>query len=172
MSDQPDDDKGAADGEGGGQDGGKGGGKGKLIAIIAVVAVVIAGGGAAAYFTGLLDPLLGRKTGSKVATLDLGTPVTHQLPQIKADLKTGRCSSPLIRTTLVIQLASTDLPRLQASELRVVDSVRTYLRDHERQELVGKAGTDKLRADLTTIINNAILPAKIQSILFKEFILQ
>jgi flagellar protein FliL len=164
MSDQPDDDKGAGDS--------KGGGKGKLIAIIAVAFLVIAGGGAAAYFTGLLDPLLGRKTGSRVATIDLGTPVVHQLPQIKADLKTGKCSSPLIRTTIVIQLASTDLPRLQGSELRVIDSIRAYLRDQERQDMVGKAGTDKLRADLTNIINNVIVPARVESILFKEFVLQ
>lgn len=164
MSDQPDDDNGAGDG--------KGGSKGKLIAVIAIAVVVIAGGGAAAYFTGLLDPLLGRKAGSKVATIDLGTPVTHQLPQIKADLKTGKCSAPLIRTTIVIQLASTDLPRLQTSELRVVDSIRAHLRDQEREQMVGKAGTDKLRVDLTNIINNVIMPARIQSILFKEFVLQ
>lgn len=163
MSDQPDDDRGAGDGKGG---------KGKLIAVIAIAVVVIAGGGAAAYFTGLLDPLLGRKTGSKVATIDLGTPVTHQLPQIKADLKTGKCSAPLIRTTIVIQLASTDLPRLQTVELRVVDSIRAHLRDQEREQMVGKAGTDKLRVDLTNIINNVIMPARIQSILFKEFVLQ
>jgi len=168
MSDQPDDDNGAGDGPGDS----KGGGKGKLIAIIAIAVVVIAGGGAAAYFTGLLDPLLGRKAGSKVATIDLGTPVTHQLPQIKADLKTGKCSAPLIRTTIVIQLASTDLPRLQTAELRVVDSIRAHLRDQERQQMVGKAGTDKLRVDLTNIINNVIMPARIQSILFKEFVLQ
>ena len=168
MSDQPDDDNGAGDGPGDS----KGGGKGKLIAIIAIAVVVIAGGGAAAYFTGLLDPLLGRKAGSKVATIDLGTPVTLQLPQIKADLKTGKCSAPLIRTTIVIQLNSTDLPRLQGSELRVIDSIRAHLRDQERQQMVGKAGTDKLRADLTNIINNAIQPAQIQSILFKEFVLQ
>ena len=168
MSDQPDDDNGAGDGPGDS----KGGGKGKLIAIIAIAVVVIAGGGADAYFTGLLDPLLGRKAGSKVATIDLGTPVTHQLPQIKADLKTGKCSAPLIRTTIVIQLASTDLPRLQTAELRVVDSIRAHLRDQERQQMVGKAGTDKLRVDLTNIINNVIMPARIQSILFKEFVLQ
>ncbi|HEX9568584.1 MAG TPA: flagellar basal body-associated FliL family protein [Rhodospirillales bacterium] len=168
MSDQPDDDNGAGDGPGDS----KGGGKRKLIAVIAIAVVVIAGGGAAAYFTGLLDPLLGRKAGSKVATIDLGTPVTHQLPQIKADLKTGKCSAPLIRTTIVIQLASTDLPRLQTAELRVVDSIRAHLRDQERQQMVGKAGTDKLRVDLTNIINNVIMPARIQSILFKEFVLQ
>jgi len=168
MSDQPDDYNGAGDGPGDS----KGGGKRKLIAVIAIAVVVIAGGGAAAYFTGLLDPLLGRKAGSKVATIDLGTPVTHQLPQIKADLKTGKCSAPLIRTTIVIQLASTDLPRLQTAELRVVDSIRAHLRDQERQQMVGKAGTDKLRVDLTNIINNVIMPARIQSILFKEFVLQ
>ena len=168
MSDQPDDDNGPGDGPGDS----RGSGKGKLIAVIAIAAVVIAGGGTAAYFTGLLEPLFGIRPAVKVATIDLGTPVTHQLPQIKADLKTGKCSAPLIRTTIVIQLASTDLPRLQTAELRVVDSIRAHLRDQERQQMVGKVGTDKLRVDLTNIINNVIMPARIQSILFKEFVLQ
>lgn len=173
MSEVPEEEQPGAEDEPGAEEEAKGGGKGKLIVIIAAVSVVvlIVGGGTAAYFTGLLAPI-GIKPAAKMATLDLGTPVTHELPQIKADLKTGRCSSPLIRTTMVIQINSTDLPRLQASELRVIDNVRTYLRDQERQDLVGKHGADRLRADLTTIINNAIQPARIQSILFKEFIVQ
>jgi flagellar FliL protein len=150
----------------------KQGGKGKLIAIVAVaVVVLVGGGGTAAYFTGLLDGILPRK-GAKSAVIELGPPVTHQLPQIKADLKTDKCKSALLRTTIVVQLATTDLPRLQASELRIIDSVRTYLRDQERQDLVGKQGTDKLRGDLTNIINGVIMPAAVHSILFKELVLQ
>ena len=147
------------------------GGKGKLIAIVAVAVVVLVGGGTAAYFTGLLDGILPRK-GAKSAVIELGPPVTHQLPQIKADLKTDKCKSALLRTTIVVQLATTDLPRLQASELRIIDSVRTYLRDQERQSLVGKQGTDKLRGDLTNLINGVIMPAAVHSILFKELVLQ
>jgi flagellar FliL protein len=148
------------------------GGKGKLIAIIAVaVIVVLGGGGAAAYFTGMLDFMLPRKH-AKSATIELAQPVTHQLPQIKADLKTDRCKSALLRTTIVIQLGAADLPRLQTSELRVIDSVRSYLRDQERQDLVGKQGTDKLRTDLTTVVNGIIAPASIHSMLFKELVLQ
>jgi len=106
------------------------------------------------------------------ATIELAQPIAHQLPQIKADLRTDKCKSALLRTTIVIQLAAPDLPRLQASELRIIDSVRTYLRDQERQNLVGKQGTDKLRTDLTNIINGIIAPASIHSMLFKELVLQ
>ncbi|OHC73459.1 MAG: hypothetical protein A3B62_03265 [Rhodospirillales bacterium RIFCSPLOWO2_01_FULL_65_14] len=145
------------------------GGKGKLIAIIAVaVVVVLGGGGTAAYFTGMFDFMLPKKP----ATIELAQPIAHQLPQIKADLRTDKCKSALLRTTIVIQLAAPDLPRLQASELRIIDSVRTYLRDQERQNLVGKQGTDKLRTDLTNIINGIIAPASIHSMLFKELVLQ
>ena len=150
----------------------KKGGKGKLIAIIAVaVVVVLGGGGTAAYFTGMLNFMLPKKP-AKSATIELAQPIAHQLPQIKADLRTDKCKSALLRTTIVIQLAAPDLPRLQASELRIIDSVRTYLRDQERQNLVGKQGTDKLRTDLTGIINGIIVPASIHSMLFKELVLQ
>lgn len=167
MSDESGDESGAtAEAE-------KNGGKGKLIVVIAVAVavVVVLGGGTAAYFTGLFDGILPKKP-AKTAVIEFGPPVTHQLPQIKADLKTGQCKSALLRTTIVVQLATADLPRLQTSELRIVDAVRTYLRDQERQDMVGRQGTDKLRAGVTQIINSTIQPASIHSILFKEFVVQ
>ncbi|MCH7833394.1 MAG: flagellar basal body-associated FliL family protein [Proteobacteria bacterium] len=96
----------------------------------------------------------------------------HEFPQIKADLKTGKCRSAMLRTTFVLQMRSTDLKRVQAMELRISDAIRSYLRDRERSELVGRKGADRLRFETTQIINNLIAPSKIQGILFKEFVLQ
>ena len=146
-------------------------GKRKMMAIIAA-ALVVVGGGAGAYFAGLFDSLLGEGSGSKMASIELGAPVIHDLPRIKADLKTGRCRAPFLRTVVAVELGSNDLPRLQAFELRVVDAVRTYLRDQERQDMVGKQGTEKLRFDITNIINNLIAPARIHAVIFKEFLVQ
>lgn len=146
--------------------------KKKLIIIAAAGLVLILGGAGGAYFAGLFDFLLGAKGPSQIAVIDLGKPVMHEFPQIKADLKTGRCRSPLLRTTFVVQMRDKDLKRVQAMELRITDAVRSYLRDRERSDLVGRAGEEKLRFDTTQIINNLIAPAKIDGILFKEFVLQ
>ena len=151
----------------------KGGGKKKLIAIIAAVVVILAGGGGgAAYYFGLLDSVLGKEALSKVAVIELGAPVRHELPMIKADLKTGQCRSALVRTVIVVELNSKDLARLEAMQFRVLDSISTYFRDLERQDLVGRKGSEKFRFDATRIINNLIAPARIHSLIFKEFLVQ
>ena len=153
------------------EDGGerKKGGKGKLIAIIAAALVVVLGaGGGAAYFFGLFE----KTGGTRTAVIELGAPVIHELPMIRADLKTGKCRSPLLRTVFAVQLGSNDLPRLQTMGLLIEDAIRTHLRDQERQDLVGRAGTEKLRADITRIINNLIAPARIHALIFKEFLVQ
>lgn len=147
----------------------KKGGKGKLIAIIAAALVVVLGaGGGAAYFFGLFE----KTDGSKMVVIELGAPVIHELPMIRADLKTGRCRSPLLRTVFAVQLGSVDLPRLKSMGILIEDAVRTHLRDQERQDLVGRAGTEKLRTDITNIINKLIAPARIHALIFKEFLVQ
>lgn len=151
---------------------GKKGGKKKLIIIAAAVLVLILGGAGGAYFAGLFDSGPGAKGPSLIAVIDLGEPVMHEFPQIKADLKTGKCRSPLLRTTFVILMRDKDLKRVQAMELRITEAVRGYLRDRERSELVGRKGEERLRFDTTQIINKLIAPSKIDGILFKEFVLQ
>ena len=149
------------------------GGKGKLIAIIAAVLVLLlGGGGGAAWYFGLLDSVFENRGGSKIATIDLGVPIRHELPMIKADLKTGRCKSALVRTVIVVEIGSKDLERMEAMQIRIIDAISTYLRDYERQDMVGKKGSDKFRIDVTRIINNKIAPSRIQSLIFKEFIVQ
>jgi len=148
------------------------GSKKKLIAIIGLAVLVLAGGGGAAYYLGLLDSLLGKEMGSKVAVLELGAPVRFELPMIKADLKTEKCSSALVRTVIVLEVDSQDVERMEAMKLRIMEGVSTYFRDVERQELVGRKGSDKFRYDTTRIINNMIAPARIHSLIFKEFVIQ
>ena len=144
----------------------------KLIVMIAGVLVVILAGGTTTYFLGYLDPILSTKPGKQLAELSLGSPTTHELPRFKADLKTGRCRAPSLRTVIVISLNSQHLSALQESETKVLDQVQMHLRDQERQDLVGKAGTDNLRFDIANIINNIIAPAQISTVLFKEFLLK
>lgn len=164
TEEEAEEDESAEDGEAG-----KKGGKGKRIAIIAAALVVVLGaGGGAAYFFGLFE----KTGGSRIAVIDLGEPVIHEFPMIRADLKTGRCRSPLLRTIFAVQLGSNDLPRLKTMGILIEDAVRTHLRDQERQDLVGKAGTEKLRVDITRIINNLIAPARIHALIFKEFLVQ
>ena len=150
----------------------KGSGK-KLIIIAAAIVVLLGGGGGAAFYLGLLDSLLGVKQApTKVAVIELGAPVRYELPMIKADLKTGKCRSALVRTVIVVELGSEDVKRLEGMQLRAMERISTYFRDLERHQLVGRKGSNKFRFDATRIINNLIAPARIHSLIFKEFIVQ
>lgn len=142
-----------------------------MFGVIGLVGLIIVGGGAA-FMLGALDGLLGIEREKTKLEIDLGVPVRHPLPVIKSDLKTGKCRSPFLRVELVVQLNKDDVSILEEKNDEVLDAVRTHLRDQERQDLVGKAGSDKLRFDLINIINNVIKPARVHGVLFKEFLLQ
>jgi len=147
--------------------------KKKLItfALGALLGLIVVGGGLA-YFMGWLNPLLGIEEEHKVAEVELGAPVSFDLPQIKADLKAGACKSPFLRVTIAVQLSEHDLKRLEEAQSRIMDNIIIHLRDQERQDLVGKAGSNQLRFDLVSIVNNVINPSRIHGIIFKEFVLQ
>ncbi len=53
-----------------------------------------------------------------------------------------------------------------------MDAFQAFRRDHERQDLIGKAGTDKLRQGFLSILNTAMEPAQARNVLFREILLQ
>ncbi len=143
---------------------------GTLIGAVAT-ALIVAGGGVTLVFTGALDSLIGG--GQKRATIELpGPPVQYEFPVLLVDLKTGRCRSPFIKLRAVALVSEPDMARLAEVETQVVDAFQAFLRDHERQDLVGKAGTDTLRQGFLGILNTAMEPAKARNVLFREILLQ
>ena len=141
------------------------------IAAIATLLLLIFGVGGA-YFLGFLDPYLGEEDKKTVANIMLDRPVLHEFPLLKADMKTGKCKSPLLKTVLMVQLGGADLKCLQSLELRIMDQVTQYLRDLERHEMEGKQGAERLHTNITRLINALMAPSKIHAVIFKEFILQ
>ena len=55
---------------------------------------------------------------------------------------------------------------------QVMDAILTHLRGQERQGLVGKDGSERLRFELLQIIENIIQPAKVHTVLFKDLVVQ
>ena len=149
------------------------GGKKKLISTAAgFFLLVVLVGGPAAYFLGFFDPFFGEEDKKNVANIMLDRPVIHEFPLLKADMKTGKCKSPLLKTKIMVQLGGANLKRLQSLELRIMDQVTQYLRDLERHQMEGKKGAEMLRTDITRVINALMAPSKIHTVMFKEFILQ
>jgi flagellar basal body-associated protein FliL len=143
----------------------------KKLVIAGAAALFLVGGGVALVFTGALDSLIGG--GQKRAIVELpGPPVQYEFPALLVDLKTGRCRSPFIKLRAVALVSEPDMDRLAEVETQVMDAFQVFLRDHERQDLVGRAGTDKLRQGFLSIINTAMEPAQARNVLFREILLQ
>ncbi|MCB2101239.1 MAG: flagellar basal body-associated FliL family protein [Rhodobacterales bacterium] len=140
-------------------------GKGLIIAIVALV-VVLGGGGTA------LVLLLGGHE-EEAAVLALPGPSAYvDLPEMLADLRTGRCRSPVLKLTVTVELEEALSPRLKETELQMVDGIRALLRDRERGDLMGKEGTEKLRYDVRTVIDKVLAPDSVRGIYFKDLLLQ
>lgn len=148
-----------------------GGSKKILLFVVAPLLVILIGGGGA-FAMGWLDSLLGIKKGNPEAVLDLGKPVYVELPEIRTDMKTGACRSPFLRAVVQVQLSPDDVDKLEDNKDLVMDGILTHLRDQERQNVVGKAGSERLRFELVQIIENRIQPGKVHTVLFKELVVQ
>lgn len=143
----------------------------RTLLITGAAALFLVGGGVALVFTGALDSLIGG--GQKRVTVELpGPPVQYEFPVLLVDLKTGRCRSPFIKLRAVAMVSEPDMARLAEVETQVVDAFQAFLRDHERQDLVGKAGTDKLRQGFLRILDTALEPAQARNVLFREILPQ
>ena len=136
-------------------------------AIIAAAALVLvlAGGGAAMVL------LLGDGGGD--ATLALPGPSTYvDLPEMVADLRTGRCRSPVVKLTVTVELDGAHAQRLKDGELQLLDGIRTLLRDRAREDLMGKEGTERLRFDIQTVVDSTLAPDASRGLYFKELLLR
>lgn len=141
-----------------------------LLIVGPVLFVMLVGG--VALSMGWLNGLLGIGQANQEAVVALSKPVLYELPEIRTDMKTGTCRSPFLRAVVQVQLGPEDVAKLEESKDLVMDGILTHLRDQERQSVVGKEGSERLRFDLVQIIEQRLSPTKIHTVLFKELIVQ
>jgi flagellar FliL protein len=138
-----------------------------LIAMVAA-AVVLLGGGAAAYFFVFAAP--------KPAADHAGAPetFTFNLPPMTVNLNNDDGSAPaFMKLTIALEVASEEvMTEIQPRMAKVVDAFQVYLRELRKSDLDGSAGIYRLKEELRRRVNIAIFPAQIESILFKEILVQ
>lgn len=182
MADEDEDDQ-VSDGdddEGGGAPPEKGGKK-KLIIIVGLLFLVVVGGLAAAYFTGLMDPVLKMIIGDDAVSGEAkkeegaqeGRAVFYDLQELLVNLNTGGRKSSFLKIRISLELdTSEDIPKIESVMPRIVDNFQTYLRELRIDDLKGSAGMYRLREELLIRVNAAASPAKIKDVLFKEMLVQ
>lgn len=173
--DIPEDGEGEHDG-----DGAEGARKKKrLLIIIVAVLLLVIGGVTAAYFTGLLQPVIDMLGGSKAQPKQDAPPkvagdVTFMdLDEILVNLNTGGRKSTFLKIRVTLELNDAkDIPRIQELMPRVIDNFQVYLRELRIEDLKGSEGMYRLREELLKRVNAAIAPAKVNDVLFKEMLVQ
>jgi flagellar protein FliL len=154
-------------------------GKKKLLIVIAVVLLLAVGGIAAAYFTGLLQPVLEMVLGqhapdpSQQAMKAPQKAIFFPLEELIVNLNTGGRKSTFLKIRVSLELVNQDdIARIQSVMPRVMDSFQVYLRELRIEDLKGSAGMYRIREELLARVNAAAAPAKVRDVLFKEMIVQ
>lgn len=152
----------------------KSGGKKKLLIIVGLALFIVIGGVAAAYFTGLLQPVIDMVVGKKEgAAKEVAPPVFYELPEMLVNINTGGRKSTFLKIKVALELENkADIPKIEAVMPRVVDNFQVYLRELRIEDLKGSAGMYRLREELLTRVNAAVAPVKVNDVLFKEMLVQ
>ncbi len=167
------------EGENGDQAKKKGGSK-KIIIIVAAVLLLLTGGLAAAYFMGLLNPVIAMVSGSEGQENDgvdgekkLMEVVFFPLEEIVVNLGAGGRESSFLKIRVNLELESQeDVLKIETILPRIMDEFQVYLRGLRLEDLKGSAGMYRLREELLSRVNKAAAPTKINDVLFKEMLIQ
>ena len=137
-----------------------------LIAMAAAV-VVLLGGGVAAWFLVFAAP-------KPAATYAAPETFTFNLPTMTVNLRGDEGGkAQFMKLTIALEVANEEVMlEIQPRMAKVVDAFQVYLRELRRSDLEGSAGVYRLKEELRRRVNIAIYPAQVDSILFKEILVQ
>ena len=160
-----------------GEESDKPGGSKKLLLIVSVILLLVVGGFAAAYFTGLVDPVIAWITGDDVQEEDQVASkedaVFFPLEEVIVNLNTGGRQSTFLKIKISLELADAgDISRIETVMPRIMDNFQVYLRELRIEDLKGAAGMYRLREELLTRVNVAVAPVKVNDVLFMEMLVQ
>lgn len=182
ADEEPEEDLDDGDAEGEGEGGESGSGRKRLLIVVAAVLVLILGGAAAAYFTGLLQPVIDMLSGGENAVhapegdqakVISGDAVFYDLEEMLVNINTGGRKSVYLKIRVSLELETpSDIAVVEQMMPRIVDNFQIYLRELRVEDLKGSAGMYRLREELLKRVSVAVAPAKVNDVLFKEMLVQ
>jgi len=144
---------------------GKGGRK-KLFIIAGAAALVLILAGGAAYFF-----LFAGKSEADALMAQVKPTYFYPLPSMTVNLSGGQAE--FLKISVALELSNEQMVQIIEPRMaRVIDAFQVYLRELRRSDLEGSAGIYRLKEELRRRVNLAIHPAQVESILFKEILVQ
>ena len=154
----------------------------KLFIIIGAAAIVVLLGGAGLFFflSSSSAPVEDAEHGAAAAdghdemAGEAGHTFIFNLPPMIVNLKDdGGQKDEFMKLTVALEVANQDMMlEIQPRMAKVVDAFQVYLRELRRSDLEGSAGVYRLKEELLRRVNVAIYPSTVESILFKEILVQ
>lgn len=157
----------------------------KIVLFIVLPIVLVVAGAAAAFFTGALDGLLGKKKaegeGEHAEEVHEepalppyhGPPLFKDMPDMLVNLNTGERRATLLKLGITLEVSRPEeMAPLDVAMPRITDAFQVYLRELRVDDLRGSAGMYRLREELLMRVNEAAAPVKVKDVLIKEFLVQ
>ena len=152
----------------------------KLFIIIGAAAIVVLLGGAGLFFflssgsAPAADGEHGAAATSDGGVIAAGHTFIFNLPPMIVNLsdENGQ-KGAFMKLTVALEVANQEMMvEIQPRMAKVVDAFQVYLRELRRSDLEGSAGVYRLKEELLRRVNVAIYPSRVESILFKEILVQ
>ena len=155
----------------------------KLVLFVVLPLLLLGGGGAGVMFSGLLDgdeeaEATGEDGEDAADDMAAGEEESHNaifydLPEMLVNLNTAGRQASFLKIQVSLELGDPDaVPLVEAVLPRIVDNFQVYLRELRPDELSGTKGIFRLKEELLVRVNNAVQPARVYDILFKEILVQ
>nr|WP_295887013.1 flagellar basal body-associated FliL family protein [uncultured Devosia sp.] len=155
----------------------------KLFIIIGAAAIVVLLGGAGLFFflSSSSAPATDAEHGAVAAegehaggTAAAGHTFIFNLPPMIVNLNAEEGQKEaFMKLTVALEVANEEtMLEIQPSMAKVVDAFQVYLRELRRSDLEGSAGVYRLKEELLRRVNVAIYPSRVETILFKEILVQ
>lgn len=149
----------------------------KLFIIIgaAVVVLLLAGGG---LFFFLSSSGGGEAAadghGGDAAAVETHDTFIFNLPPMMVNLNSdGEANPSFMKLTIALEVADEHvMTEIQPRLAKVIDAFQVYMRELRKSDLEGSAGIYRLKEELLRRVNLAIYPAHVESVLFKEILVQ
>ncbi len=149
----------------------------KLFIIIGAAAIVVLLGGAGLYMflsasSGPTEEQLAEAE-KAAAAVKAGQTFIFNLPPMIVNLNNGEDAGAFMKLSVALEVANEEMMvEIQPRMAKVVDAFQVYLRELRRSDLEGSAGVYRLKEELLRRVNLAIYPSQVESILFKEILVQ
>jgi flagellar FliL protein len=145
-----------------------------LYFVAPILLLLLVGGGG--YAMGLFDGLLGAEpaVGEDEEGEAVAEPsIFFDLPELLVNLNSSSKKASFLKMSLSLELVDEDARgQVEAMLPRLIDQFQVYLRELRPEDLKGSAGLYRLREELLLRANEAVKPAEVKDVLFKEMLVQ